>query len=207
MPLACHPRPLIGEKNPFIRAGECLLKLGKVNIRMERSFTSSRFIKSAAGVALISALLLPAIFESSSALAAPKAAAKATTKKAPARSAAVKKASMAKKAVAKSAVKKNALAKKAVAKKVAVKKVAVKKAPVKKAAAKKAPAKKVATTKKAKAVPAVAPAVAPIDPTTTEGVVAGVKAAKVTKAAKTTKAKDSSEVKPRGLRRLKMLLP
>ena len=61
--------------------------------------------------------------------------------------------------------------------------------------------------------PTVAPAVAPINPTTTEGVVVGVKAAKVakvakvTKAAKTSKVKDASEAKPRGLRRLKMLLP
>jgi len=185
---ALHPRPLIGEKNRFIRAGERLLKLGKVKIRMVRSLNSSKWIKSAAGVALISALLLPAIFESSSAIAAPKAAAKATTKKAP-------------------------VAKKAVAKKAVAKKVTVKKAPVKKAIAKKAPAKKVATTKKvavkkAKTVPAVvAPAVAPIDPTTSGGVVAGVKAAKVTKAGKTSKAKDASEAKPRGLRRLKMLLP
>jgi hypothetical protein len=191
-----HPRPLIGEKNRFIRAGECLLKLGKVNIRMVRSLNSSKWIKSAAGVALISALLLPAIFESSSAIAAPKAAAKATTKKAP-------------------------VAKKAVAKKAVVKKVAVKKAPVKKVAAKKAPAKKIAGTKKVAVkklrtvatvdaptvTPAVAPAVAPIDPTTTEGVVAGVKAAKVTKTSKASKVKDASGAKPRGLRRLKMLLP
>jgi len=180
---AGHPRPPIGEKNRFIRAGECLLKLRKVNIRMVRSLNSSKWIKSAAGVALISALLLPAIFESSSAIAAPKAAAKATTKKAP------------------------------VAKKAVAKKVAVKKAPVKKAVAKKAPVKKVAGTKKVavkkvRTVPTVvAPAVAPIDPTTSAGVVAGVKAAKVTKAGKASKAKDASEVKPRGLRRLKMLLP
>jgi len=180
---AGHPRPPIGEKNRFIRAGECLLKLRKVNIRMVRSLNSSKWIKSAAGVALISALLLPAIFESSSAIAAPKAAAKATTKKAP------------------------------VAKKAVAKKVAVKKTPVKKAVAKKAPVKKVAGTKKVavkkvRTVPTVvAPAVAPIDPTTSAGVVAGVKAAKVTKAGKASKAKDASEVKPRGLRRLKMLLP
>ena len=185
---AAHPRPLIGEKNRSIRAGECLLKLGKVNIRMVRSLNSSKWIKSAAGVALISALLLPAIFESSSAIAAPKAAAQATTKKAP-------------------------VAKKAVAKKAVTKKVAVKNAPVKKAVAKKAPVKKVAGTKKVavkkvRTVPTVvAPAVAPIDPTTSAGVVAGVKAAKVTKAGKASKAKDASEVKPRGLRRLKMLLP
>ena len=186
---ATHPRPLIGEKNRFIRAGECLLKLGKVNIRMVRSLNNSKWIKSAAGVALISALLLPAIFESSSALAAPKAVAKATTKKAP--------------------VAKKAVAKKAVAKKVAVKKTPVKKALVKKAPVKKVVAtKKVAVTKKAKAVPAVvAPAVAPIDPTTADGVVEGVKAAKVAKANKATKVKDPSEAKPRGLRRLKMLLP
>jgi hypothetical protein len=55
--------------------------------------------------------------------------------------------------------------------------------------------------------PAVAPAVAPIDPTTTDGVVAGVKAAKVAKAVKTAKTKAPAAVKPRGLRRLKMLLP
>jgi len=195
VPPAGHPRPPIGEKNRFIRAGECLLKLRKVNIRMVRSLNSSKWIKSAAGVALISALLLPAIFESSSAIAAPKAAAKATTKKAP-------------------------VAKKAVAKKAVAKKAAVKKAPVKKAVVKKAPVKKVAGTKKVAVkklrtvstvdAPTVAPAVAPINPTTTEGVVAGVKAAKVakvTKAAKTSKVKDASEAKPRGLRRLKMLLP
>ena len=187
-----HPRPLIGEKNRFIRAGECLLKLGKVNIRMVRSLNSSKWIKSAAGVALISALLLPAIFESSSAIAAPKAVAKTTTKKAP-------------------------VTKKAVAKKAVAKKVAVKKAPVKKVVAKKAPSKKVSGTKKVAVkklrtvstvvAPAVTPAVAPIDPTTTEGVVAGVKAAKVTKVGKASKGKDASEAKPRGLRRLKMLLP
>jgi len=159
---------------------------------MVRSLNSSKWIKSAAGVALISALLLPAIFESSSAIAAPKAVAKATTKKAP-------------------------VAKKAVAKKAVAKKAAVKKAPVKKAVVKKAPVKKVAGTKKVAVkklrtvstvdAPTVAPAVAPINPTTTEGVVAGVKAAKVTKAVKTSKVKDASEAKPRGLRRLKMLLP
>jgi hypothetical protein len=197
-----HPRPLIGEKNPFIRVGECLLKLGKVNIRMERSFTNSRLAKSAAGVALISALLLPAIFESSSAIAAPKAAAQTAAKKAPVKKAPVKKAPVKKAPVKKAPVKK------APVKKVATKKAAVaKKAPVKKAAA-----KKVVATKKAKAVPAevpavVAPAVAPIDPTTTNGVVAGVKAAKVARAVKTPKTKAPAAVKPRGLRRLKMLLP
>jgi hypothetical protein len=90
---------------------------------MVRSLNSSKWIKRAAGVALISALLLPAIFESSSAIAVPKAVAKATTKKAP-------------------------VAKKAVAKKAVAKKAAVKKAPVKKAVVKKAPVKKVAGTKK-----------------------------------------------------------